>query len=495
MKPIKCLILSAPMLAFGVAAQAADAPANSISSFESSLLPAKNGPACSAYGPGFFYMQATNTCLQVGGYFRFEEEYVPGHDIYNVATGKVSQAAGSEDTTGMEARGDIRVDARTPTPWGTVQIVISLRGTNTDGIRNSASETQFQTSVTPGGNGSTTVTMEAAYVHFLGFTVGVANENFNTMPAYMFGPTIYPGFPNGIKQFTYTGLFSDGISATLSAESKADMSANSATESDATFNPTDPSLVPYATGAQYSNNLASGVVLVGTLRDTQSWGFAQVGGGVTNNTISGTTLTSTFNPLQDPKSYTGWVAGFSTLNYLPFIAPGDEFRTEAEYEVGLLGLLRSPGGLNDNNDAIMKRYLGGVIAVPQDIIPTRVTSSGAVTSAEQSSGFGGMAMYTHYWSKRWRTNADAGFYEVLMPTAHANGTGAGLNTQEGNASSFAGGANLIWSPVRNFDIGGEFSYMWINQKIQNADAAYIAAGEPGRHESGLAYLFRIQRNF
>jgi Porin subfamily len=499
MKLRNCLLLSVPMFAFAVAAQAADGSAsnngsaNSISSFETSLLPSKNGPACSAYGPGFFYLSATNTCMQVGGYYRFNEEYVPGQSIVNVATGKVSQAAGTEDANGMEIRGDIRVDARTPSPWGTVQIVVSLRGTNTDGLRNTAAESEFQTTVTPPGNGATSIIMEAGYVNFLGFRVGVADENFSTMPGPMFGPTIYPGFPNGIKQFAYTGLLGGGLSATLAAESKSDFSGTSVSAGDTTG--IGPSAVPYATSVQYSNNALSGVVLVGHLRDTQNWGFVQVAGAVTNNTINGTTLTSAYNPLQDPKGYTGWATGFSTLNYLPFIAPGDQLNIQAQFETGLLGLIRSPGGLNDGTDATMKRYLGGVIEVPQDIIPTTVTSSGAVTGVEQSSGFSAMAMYTHYWAPRWRTYADAGYYEIFMPRAQSNGSGAGLNTQEGNGNAFAGGADLIWSPVRNFDIGAEFAYLRMQERVQNPDAAYIAAGEPGRDESGFAGVFRIQRTF
>jgi len=453
----------------------------------------ENSGACGDYGPDFMYLEHASTCLRIGGLVRVQGQYNPGHDIYNVATGKISQLGSAQDTTGLEVRGRIDLDSRTETAWGTVQTVVWLRGTNTDGLRNTAASSQFAPSVSPAGNGATTITMERAFVNFAGLNVGVDSEHFSTIPDYMFGPAVYAGFPNGVKQIGYTADVGGGFSSYVALQSKSDLGGNSVTAGDGS--PLGPSAVPYATSVQYNNQLDNSAVLIGTLRDEAKWGFLQGNVALANNTINGTTLTSTYNPLNSSKSYLAWAAGFSGRYKMPFIAPGDELHFQFAYANGLIGLVKSTGSLNDFSDATMKRGVGGVITVPQNMIPTTVTSSGAVTSAGQSSAYGVMAMYTHYWSPRWRTNADVGYMQIVMPKAYSNGVGAGLNTQEGNANVFVTGANLIWSPSRGWDIGLELDYMRLDQTIQNPDAAFIAAGSPGLTGDAISVILRFNRTF
>jgi hypothetical protein len=449
--------------------------------------------ACDAYGPGFVSLADVSTCIRIGGLVRVLEQYNPGHSVYNVATGKVSQLASAQDTSGMEVRGRIDLDSRTETAWGTLQTVIWLRGTNTDGLRNAAAATQFSPSITPGNNGATSIIMERAYVKFAGVTAGVGSENFSTIPDYMYGPAVYAGFPNGVKQVAYTSDSGGGFSSTIALESKDDMGGNNVTAGDGS--PLGPSVVPYATAVQYSDQLDNTAVLIGTLRDDAKWGFIQGNVALANNTINGTTLTSTYNPLNSPKSSLAWAAGFSVRYLMPSIAPGDEFRFQFAFDNGLIGLIKSAGSLNDFSDATMKRGIGGVITVPQNMIPTAVTATGVVTGVGQSTSYGVMGMYTHYWSPQWRTNADAGYMQIFMPKALSTGVGAGLNTQAGNANVFVGGANLIWSPAKGWDIGAELDYMYMAQGIQNPDAAFVAAGSPGLKGDAATLILRLNRIF
>jgi hypothetical protein len=426
---------------------------------------------------------------------RFLAEYTPGHDVYNLATGKISQKAGTQDTSGVEVRGRIDIDARTETPYGTIQSVLWLRGINQDGLRNTATSTEFVPAIVAGGNATTTVTMERGYVNFAGLTAGVNVENFTTFPDYMFGPVIYGGFTNGVKQLAYTYAFGGGISGTLALEAKSDMGGNVVNAGNGS--PLGTSLVPYATSVQYNNQLDSEAVLVGNIRDDAKWGFIQANFALTKNTINGTTLNSTYSPLNDPTSSLGWAAGFSLRYLMPFVAPGDEFRFQAAYDNGLIGLVKSAGSLNDVSDATMKRGIGGIITVPQNMIPTTVTAAGVVTGVGQSTSYSAVGMYTHYFSPEWRTNFDVGYMQLFMPTAYSNGVAAGLNTQEGNARLFGAGINLIWSPgaSRNLDIGIELDYVNLVQSIQNPSAAFIAAGQPGLKGDALTAIFRINRLF
>ncbi len=54
---------------------------------------------------------------------------------------------------------------------------------------------------------------------------------------------------------------------------------------------------------------------------------------------------------------------------------------------------------------------------------------------------------------------------------------------------------LIFSPVKDFDIGLELQYINLKSNIQNANAAFVAAGSPGASESGWTSKLRVERNF
>ncbi len=219
MKLAKSLLLgSAAALTVAAGAQAADLPSRK-------AAPVQYVKICDAYGAGFFYIPGTDTCLRIGGYVRAEYDFNPGKAIRSVSTGAVTQIGSAQDQTGLEARGRIDVDARTQTAWGTVQTVVQLRAANTDGLRTTAATSNFMTSYTPVGNSNSALTMERGYIRFAGLTAGVAEENLNTMPSYMYSSNVYPGFPNGIMELVYTATFGGGFSATIGIEIAAWISA------------------------------------------------------------------------------------------------------------------------------------------------------------------------------------------------------------------------------------------------------------------------------
>ena len=489
---VKSLFLAGPATIVAAAAgYAADLPANR-------AAPVSYVRVCDAYGSGFFFIPGTDTCLRVGGYARFEARIQPGHTINNLAAttvaGAVGQIGSAQDETGIEVRGRIDVDARTQTQWGTVQTVVHVRGANADGIYSLGSSTEFQPAYTPVGNKATAITLERAYIRFAGLTAGVSSENFSTMPSYMYGPNIYAGFPNGVKQLTYTATFGGGFSSTIAVESKGDFGGNANTAGDGSLN----GAIPYAYGVTYANRWDSGYVLVGNVRYDASWGYFQVNGAVQNDTISATTLggggaTSTYSPLSGQTGRTAWAAGASFRYNLPMFAPGDQFHFQFAYAHGLQGLVHSSGTLNDLSDSSgASRFLGGIITVPNDVIATSATGS-TVTSVGLTDAFGVYGLFTHYWSPTWRSNVQAGYLEVFSPTAAPS---AGV--QEGNAKVFDTGGNLIWSPAKNFDIGVELDYIHLTQTIQNsnlAGAGWNAAGRPGLNEDGVSGILRLERQF
>ena len=252
MKLVKSLLLgSVAGFAAVAGASAADLPSKK-------AAPASYVKICDAYGAGFFYIPGTDTCLRVGGYVRAEYQYTPAKRIVTLSAAgftNPAQVSGSMDTSGMEMRGRVELDARTQTAWGTARTFIRLRMTNNSGIR-SFTETNNATIANAGSAQSTT--LEAASVQWAGFTFGLAPSNYGFMPGIMYSSTPWTGFPNGQKQIAYTATFGGGLSATVAIEDKGEWNTPSA--------------------KTYNNTPANGYQFTANIRYDQPWGWAIVHG-------------------------------------------------------------------------------------------------------------------------------------------------------------------------------------------------------------------------
>src|SRR5437667_6751853 len=112
MKGVKSILLSsAAGLAAASSATAADLPVKA--------LAAQYMKICDLYGSGFYYIPGTDTCIKVGGLISARYGY--NHTNYN--TPQYSGTAGAQDRTvspyASSARGNIQMDTRTQTPYGT----------------------------------------------------------------------------------------------------------------------------------------------------------------------------------------------------------------------------------------------------------------------------------------------------------------------------------------------------------------------------------------
>ena len=482
------LALATPAVLIAGGAYAADLPTNR-------AAPIQYVRVCDAYGSGFFFIPGTDTCLRVGGYVRVEAQYTPGRTIVSPvsgAPGAVTQIGGAQDTTGLEVRGRIDLDARTQTAWGTAQTVVWLRGTNTDGLKNIASTPASipAGAYLPGGNGSTSLTMERAYIHFAGLTAGVAAENFTSMPGYIYQDMPYARYPNGVKQLAYTAVFGGGFSSTIAIESRGD--------------------IAYSNGVSqysYDNRFETGYDLVGNVRYDASWGYAQLSGAVGDNSTrdnlaavpNSVTLGAapSYSATTGATGQTGYAVGGTTRINLPMIAAGDQLHLNAAYGHGMLGLVGCSSAASCN-DGGTKREAGGILRFDQNLVPVSVSgapgTTGSITFGETDTyAIGGI--FTHYWAPTWRSNFAGGYQEFLPPTAAAS---AGL--QLGNAQLYELAANLIWSPAKSFDIGVEVAYYHLNQRLQNVNpgtvsSAWVAAGEPGLSANNWTGRLRLERQF
>jgi hypothetical protein len=395
------------------AAQAADLPSKK-------AAPVNYVKICDAYGAGFFNIPGTDTCVKLGGYVRAEYQYVPGQNTYTVRSstttgnnpvtvdaGVVQQSKKDQAETGYEVRGRIDVDARTLTAMGAARTFVRLRAANTSGIRNNGISNFGGNTATAAGAGysqsdasTTGVTVESAMVQWAGFTFGVAPENYAMMPSQFYNANPWAGFPNGMKQISYTHRFGGGWSATLALEDRKDFG--------------------YDSTAIARPETAANVV--GNIRLGQAWGFVAIHGLVGNNSVANTSVTGAAATGQ--KTFSAWALGATANFKLPMIAAGDQLWLTANYTDGALGALLSGGGLSNVNSAANKRLLGGVLRVDSSNIPT---GFGGNTPADPSlrdntTGWNVAAAMTHYWARQWRSNLAAGYVEINPPKTRAGST-------------------------------------------------------------------------
>ncbi len=477
MKVIKSLLLGSTAVVAGVAvAQAADLPSRK-------SAPAEYVKICDAYGAGFFYIPGTDTCLRVGGYVRAEYAWSQVSNALSIPSFKAGTAVGAianstfvpsgiEDQTGFMGRGRLEMDARTQTAWGTARTFIALRAQSVTGIYNS----NYQNTATLTGNGGTTaITVENAIVQFAGFTFGhTTAEIFTFMPGINWGSYSDAGYPGGVNLLSYTATFGGGISGTIGVEDRAAFSAYSTTPG--YVNGTG--VTGLATGASAVGGLVANgpftwPALTANLRADQAWGSVQVMGQVVQNSAV-VTLGSAVNP-NFAITATGWAIGAGAKINLPMLAAGDSLYLTAAYGNGDLDEVLNIG--TSGNPTSIGRELGGLYRQDRNLYLTPSAGSTAATctaalatsgcfSTQQSTAWSIAAYGTHYWTSTVRSLLLASYASITPPNAVQNTdwTLGGLST----ATLWRVGAQLVWSPVKDLDIGAEVQYISLNQRFANA---------------------------
>lgn len=227
---IKSLLLgSAAALAAATGAHAADA-----------IVAAEPEPLeyvriCDAYGPGYFFIPGTETCLKVGGKLRTEGEW---YNAYNRA---------SSQGTLWHTRAELNVDTATDTEYGPLKTETIVRWDWNDG-------------------GSTSTNLLWSYISLGGFTVGKLDSQYNLFVGYagdvINDDVIYDG-PYELNQLTYKYDTGSGFSAVISLED-----SNSGSDSDSYGGAWVTSKAD-----QYAPNVVAGLGYT-----TDTLGFKVVGG-------------------------------------------------------------------------------------------------------------------------------------------------------------------------------------------------------------------------
>jgi hypothetical protein len=423
--------------------------------------------------------------------------------------------------------GRAELDARTQSPWGTVRAFARIDayygsgGNSATGGLGSLSNT-FNTTAGSSSQRETTI-VNKAFIQFSGLTAGLAQSMFDFY-ADAYNYDNLRGSNATVALLAYTATFGNGFSATLSAEDQADRRA--AIGSTIASTTAAPITVGGVSATSFQAQPAGSRIpdVVGNLRYDQPWGAVQLTAAAHQNnaslfgvgalatpaaTVAGSTPAYAF-PAVTSNNYGFAVQGGIQLN-ADYLSPGDKLWLEAAYEKGAFSYIAG-NNLGFNYGAVNQNRYAGSAFTPSDYSagwnaqPNAdcVFASSAPgnfpgsVSCQQQSGWDITGAYKHYWIPTLSSGIYGSYMEVHYPGDALAGFGGAVgisNIKEGRV-----GTNLVWPPLKGFDIGAEFMYVHVNQSRPAGlapDPVLNAAGLPSFQANTNQYegRLRIQRAF
>ena len=435
------LLASAGSLVSINAATAADLPFRK-------AAPVEYVRICDPFGAGFFYIPGSDTCLRFSGAIRAEQTIRGNAPVDNPAA-FARNLAGTvfpRDTTSFRARGYLNGDARTQTAYGTLRTYVSFRitydttptgpfgGGNFKPMGATFSE---KTSIFQGLQNPSSI-LDKGFIQFAGFTAGRAQSFFD------FDAQSYELLTNSIgnsnqtaTMLAYTATLGGGFSATISAEDPTDRRIGDNGFLAANNDPT----ATKAGYLAYAGTEAPDVV--GNLRYDAAWGSAQLSAAY--HEVNSTQVTLANGNTVTPPTEAGFAALGGVKVLLPSLAKDDNFTVQGTYETGAMDYINPLNYFNglsnvyDNNTSI---------SVP--VNDAFVLPSGKIGLNE---AYGFYGAFRHYWIPTVYSSVYGDYVRIENPKS-AQLIGAGTD----NAEIYQVGFNTIWTPVKDFQIGGEVLY-------------------------------------
>ncbi|MGY4479561.1 porin [Bradyrhizobium sp. USDA 3364] len=506
---LKSLILgsTAALVAVG-GAQAADLPVKAKA--------VEYVKVCSLYGPGFYYIPGTDTCIKLGGYVR-ADVVVNGNSVYGP---NVNGASGANNrfTNGYtwRSREDLNIDTRTATEYGVVRTYFDAvftwtSDTYTGQGNGSTVYSAIGSSPAPNNAGAGNVAAGSvgvyyAFIQFAGFTIGKAVSQFaapwNGYPGNNYDALVGGvNTTNGINQFTYTAQFGNGVSLALSAQDQvAYMQAG---------------VNNLGVGGAYGSSDYAGTIapdFVASLKVDQAWGIFQASVAAHDNHAAyygGTELTG------HPDDKWGWAGALAlSIKNIP-TGPGDTINVQGVYTDGATRYNIQELASNLSSIAIYggTNLAGAYQSVGFGTAPDTVFGPGGQQQSIKTWGFRGA--YTHNWDPYWNTSLYGAFASVMYnDTAKSlicgiGGVGGTFRTAFGNGVTSCNpdynisqiGIITRWTPVKNLTFSADVTYLHLDQKYAGTvTTSSTGIGKPTatyelKDQDTVQMLFRAQRNW
>ncbi|SDM92413.1 Porin subfamily protein [Methylobacterium phyllostachyos] len=541
MKLLKGSLLgSAAAFAAVGAAHAADLPIKK-------AAPIEYVRVCTAYGAGFFYIPGTDTCLRISGRARFEGGYMTSF----------SRGSGNGDTSGYQGRMRINLDARTQTAYGTLRAFVRLDAgarTGYSGVGQSGTQQRIGQAY-PGlgndsfGRDSQFMNVDKAFIQFAGLTAGRASSFFDFYAHdFEFAGASAGSDVASTNLLAYTATVGNGLSATISVEdpiyrrtpifSPYSVSVTPNVGGVAVLavtNQPTPVFITYntrglPTGYGYVDTIQRTRLpdFVGAIRLDQAWGSAQLSAATHELNVGNESQASgqPIRPIAHTRNTQGWAVQGGLKVNAPFIAPGDALYLQGAYGEGAqlyTGYSAFTGSYTQTTATIQGQKFNQFFA--------DATVNPFTGQLQTSQSFTVVGSYLHYWTPEWRSAVFSSYGEqsfsqnaraaqgVASSLANIGGSLAvgapgtrfyNLSEALRNTYEIVAGASLIWSPVKDLDIGVEGYYTQIGvkngrviDKDKNPTAySHVAGINAGTYvprtvtqDSVSSVRLRVQRDF
>ncbi|WP_342726304.1 porin [Bradyrhizobium sp. B097] len=502
---------AAGLLAIG-AAQAADLPVKA-KAIEYVKI-------CSLYGPGFYYIPGTDTCIKLGGLLRMD--VVVNSNVDNTGNTSGAGAANNRFTNGYtwRSREDLIIDTRSASEYGMVRTYFqaafswasdSYAGTGTGAtIYSPIGTAQAPNNAGRGAVAAGTVGVYYAFIQFAGFTMGKAVSQFSApwanYPGNSFDGLVGGGGTiTGVNQFTYTAQFGNGVSLSLSAQDQTQYYQAGVNNISAGG--------PYGT-SDYAGTIAPD--LVAMLRVDQAWGLFQASFAAHDNHAAYYGALGELSGHPDDKW--GWAGQLAlSIKNIP-TGPGDTINLQGVYTDGATGYnIQDLAGSAGANTIYGGTNLPGTYqSVGLGIAPDTVFAAGTSQQAVKTWGFDGA--YVHNWNPYWNTSIYGAYAQVMYNDtakgllcgvggvggsvqATLNALGGAITRCNPDFSIAQIGTQTQWTPVKNLTFTADLTYTHLDQKYAGTVVASSAAiGKPAalyelKNQNTLLLLLRANRNW
>jgi len=457
---------------------------------------------CPAFGPGFYYIPGSDTCLKVGGTVWVEGMYLQPYTK-------------AQDQLGYRTNLTVSLDARTNTEYGSLRTVVAPQIAKRNGLEQSGSQEREGNATTNTNALSTakqTYFSASGFIQFGGLTVGRLGSFFSNQ--FSFNDVVGNVGVDArdlVQTAGYTLTLGNGITLTGAIEDSTDASRDGVYGMFYDSAASTPKYVASVvsgqkvvggngntniatgvqTGVNYGGNRVPDAVLA--LKIDQAWGSANLAAmshainysasqytpaaaGSAAGKADGTSVT---NGNQFSNEYGYAVQGGVKVN-LPMIAAGDTLALNAIYASGFnQAVFRNMiGDRNSNDGGGWTGYNLGynATATLADVVADQTTGK-----TYQAKSWGTAGEFTHYITPTFAAFI-GGSYANLSWDAAAQQTAA-INP----AHLYNAYIGAIWSPVKDFKIIPEVFYNKITAKN-----AFAASGAEPAAKSLDAWQARIQ---
>jgi len=518
MKMVKGLLLgSAAALVASSGALAADLPVKAKA--------VEYVKVCSLYGPGFYFIPGTDTCIKLSGYLRADVLANTNSD----ASGNMAGAGGAQNrfTNGYtwRSREDFDIDTRTATEYGVVRTYFDATFTwtsDTYGAGAAAGSTVYSPigttaapgNATGGGVAGGALGVYYAFIQFAGFTMGKAVSQFSApwtnYPGNNFDGLVGGGGTvTGVNQFTYTAQFGNGVSLSLSAQDQSAYDQAGVQNLGV--------LGTGALGAYGASDYAGTIApdLIAALRVDQAWGLFQASFAAHDNHAAyygATELTG------HPDDKWGWAGQLAlSIKNIP-TGPGDTINVQGVYTDGATRY-----NIQDLSQAGSMTYFSGTNvagayqSIGLGVAPDSVFVTGGQQQLVQTWGMRGA--FVHNWNPYWNTSIYGAYAQIMYnstaKTAICGPAGNGVGGSFGAVFGTAGltscnpdyniaqiGTQTQWTPVKNLTFTADLTWQHLDQKYAGTITypGSASIGKPAavyelKNQDAVTLLLRAQRNW